>query len=256
MAKRAKAGRGRNTIRNELAPIRCALEQAVEDRKIVENPASLRRGGRRRIPCKEPEQVVAPPAKEVTRMIAAAAGDFRTVLLVAASCGLRLDELYGLRWGDIGKDWLTVTVASSNRRGVLTEPKTKSGKRTVPLFPSARKALKEHKLASRFGADGDLVFPDYFGRPVDSLHVADRALQAAFKAAGLSERAWRFHSLRHFAVSRLIEAGANIVLVSKVAGHATPDITLRVYSHLLDDGVEKAADAFDPASALVREAVG
>ncbi len=46
------------------------------------------------------------------------------------------------------------------------------------------------------------------------------------------------------------------MLVSKVAGHATPDITFRVYSHLLDDGVEKAADAFDPAAALVRGAVG
>ena len=135
-------------------------------------------------------------------------------------------------------------------------PKTKSGKRTVQLFPIARKALRKRKLGSRFAIEQDLVFPDAFGRPVDSLHIADRALQAAFKAAGREERVWRFHALRHFAVSRLIEACANIVLVSKVVGHATPDITSRVYSHLLDDGAEKAADAFDPASALVREAIG
>ena len=36
----------------------------------------------------------------------------------------------------------------------------------------------------------------------------------------------------------------------------TPDITLRVYSHLLDDGMERAADAFDPAAGIVSGAAG
>jgi integrase len=54
-----------------------------------------------------------------------------------------------------------------------------------------------------------------------------------------------FHALRH--ASHLIDAGVDIATISKRLGHAKPDITLRVYSHLfrMDDG--KAADAINAA---------
>jgi integrase len=252
MAKRAAAGRGRNTIRNELAPVRAALEQAVEDKKLTENPATIsRRGKQKALPGREPKKVVAPPADQVTATIAAAEGDFKVVLLTAVSSGLRLGELYALRWDDIADDWRTLTVARSNRRGVITDPKTEAGSRTVPIFPTLRKALKEHKVASRFTGPQDLVFPDPLGRPENPFTVAHRELRAALKAAGLEEKAFTFHSLRHFAVSRLIEDGANILLVSKIAGHASADITLKVYAHLMSDGADKAADAFDPAVSAI-----
>jgi integrase len=192
-----------------------------------------------------------PPAAQVTAMIDAAKDDFKVVLLTAVSSGLRLGELYALRWSDIATDWRTLTVSRSNRRGDITDPKTTAGARTVPIFPTLRKALKEHKVASRFTDPDDLVFPDQLGRPENPFTVAHRELRVTFEAAGLEEKAFTFHSLRHFAVSRLIEAGANILLVSKIAGHASPDITLRVYSHLMSDGADKAADAFDPAVSAV-----
>jgi len=56
----------------------------------------------------------------------------------------------------------------------------------------------------------------------------------------------RFHDLRHYAVSKLIEQGANILLVSRVAGHARASMTLDVYAHLLVDGLSEAATRFDP----------
>lgn len=49
-------------------------------------------------------------------------------------------------------------------------------------------------------------------------------------------------------------AGANIVLPSKVAGHSSPDVTLRVYSHLMPSGAADAADLYDPI-ATVKEAI-
>ena len=174
----------------------------------------------------------------------------KIVLLVAVSSGLRLGEIYALRWCDLADDWRTLKVTRSNRRGVIGEPKTSSGVREVPIFPTLRKALQEHKLASRFAGADDLVFPDPVGRPQNPFTVVYRELRATFKRAGL-ERAFTFQSLRHFAVSRLIEDGANILLVSKGAGHGSPDITLRVYGHLMNDGASKAADAFDPAVAAI-----
>jgi integrase len=61
-----------------------------------------------------------------------------------------------------------------------------------------------------------------------------------------SVQAFRFHDLRHFAVSQLIAQGANILQISRIAGHADPSITLKVYSHLLADGLAEAADRYDP----------
>ena len=91
-----------------------------------------------------------------------------------------------------------------------------------------------------------MIFGDEFGRPEYASHANDRQLQATFKKAGIPRRAFRFHALRHYAVSQLIEQGANIVLLSKIAGHATPDITLRVYPHLMPTGAAEAADMYDP----------
>jgi integrase-like protein len=56
-----------------------------------------------------------------------------------------------------------------------------------------------------------------------------------------------FHALRHTHASQLIDAGVDIVTISKRLGHAKPNITLRTYAHLFrkDDG--KAAAAINAA---------
>ncbi len=41
-----------------------------------------------------------------------------------------------------------------------------------------------------------------------------------------------FHGLRHTHASQLIDAGVDIVTISKRLGPAGPDVTLRVYAHL------------------------
>jgi integrase len=54
-----------------------------------------------------------------------------------------------------------------------------------------------------------------------------------------------FHSLRHSHASQLIHEGVDIVTISKRLGHATPDITLRVYAHLFQKDDHKAAAAIN-----------
>jgi len=54
-----------------------------------------------------------------------------------------------------------------------------------------------------------------------------------------------FHALRHTHASALIDAGVDIVTISKRLGHAKPDVTLRVYSHLFRNDDRKAAEAIN-----------
>jgi integrase len=79
-----------------------------------------------------------------------------------------------------------------------------------------------------------------------SSEVLGRDWPEVTRVRGLPDLSFRFHALRHHAVSALIAEGARITLVSKVAGHATPDVTLRVYSHLLGEDIRAAADIYDP----------
>jgi integrase len=56
-----------------------------------------------------------------------------------------------------------------------------------------------------------------------------------------------FHNLRHTHARQLIDAGVDIVTISKRLGHAKPDITLRIYAHLFQKDDGKAAAAINTA---------
>ena len=56
-----------------------------------------------------------------------------------------------------------------------------------------------------------------------------------------------FHALRHSHASALIAAGLDVVTVSRRLGHASPALTLNVYSHLFVNNDEEAAKAIDAA---------
>jgi integrase len=113
-----------------------------------------------------------------------------------------------------------------------------------------RKAELELRFALGLGKlDPDaLVFPETpdGGGPISpgGFSAEWRDVADAIGLAGVP-----LHSLRHTHASQLIDAGVDVVTISKRLGHASPAITLRVYAHLYrkDDG--KAAEAINAALA-------
>lgn len=126
----------------------------------------------------------------------------------------------------------------------MVEPKTPQAKRDIVLPPMLAKTLREHKMASRFKADHDLVFPTGTGRPRTAERVAPWPGEGARENAQLAKM--RFHDLRHTHCSLLVSEDLNVVYVSRSMGHASPDITLKTYSHLWD-----AAEHSSKASATL-----
>ena len=57
--------------------------------------------------------------------------------------------------------------------------------------------------------------------------------------AGVS---FRLHDLRHFTATQLIGAGVDVRTVAGRLGHSDPSVTLRVYSHALEERDRAAAD--------------
>ena len=238
-AERASAGASANTIRNILTPLRSMLSGALEDGLVRENVAfRLPRVGR-------PARKIEPPSRaQVDSVIAAASPAARGPLLLAASSGLRRGEVFGLRWEDVDFERRLICVRSSNQDGEIVAPKTAAGERLVPMFGSLRQVLLEERARSRFKAPYDFVFPNEAGEPRSPNSWLKWDFYPALKAAGV--KPFRFHDLRHFAVSQLIAQGANILQIARIAGHADPSITLKVYSHLLTDGLAEAAERYDP----------
>jgi integrase len=112
------------------------------------------------------------------------------------------------------------------------------------MFGTLHDFLNDHRQTTRYATETDLVFPDAFGRPVVPNTWLTSHFYSARKAAAITPIC--FHSLRHYACSQLIAQGANILQIARVAGHADPSITLRVYSHLMADGLAEAAALYDP----------
>ncbi|MGY3490309.1 integrase [Bradyrhizobium sp. USDA 4011] len=168
---------------------------------------------------------------------------------------MRLGEVLGLRWGRLDLDRKVIEVREAieetKAHGVrLKAPKTKAGRRdiTLPdlLVDTLRDFRKEHlELRLKLGA-GKL--------PDDALLFA--CLDGALPSQKRYSKAWSdfqpdmgFHNLRHTHASQLIDAGVDIVTISKRLGHPKPDITLRVYAHLFRNDDGKAAAAINAALA-------
>ncbi|HUY10217.1 MAG TPA: site-specific integrase [Candidatus Dormibacteraeota bacterium] len=51
----------------------------------------------------------------------------------------------------------------------------------------------------------------------------------------------RLHDLRHFTATQLIGAGVDVRTVADFLGHSDPSLTLRVYSHAIEERTRAAA---------------
>ena len=91
------------------------------------------------------------------------------VLSRAAEVG----ELLGLTWGDIDFDAGVIRVRKQldDETRARVEPKTEHAVRDVMLMPSLGRTLREHRLASPFSSDGDLVFCSPTGAGLDRHNV-------------------------------------------------------------------------------------
>jgi integrase len=140
---------------------------------------------------------------------------------------------------------------------LLKRPKSDAGIRAIPLFPTvaaALDALAGRALERGTYAPAELIFQTETGGPLHPSNFNRRIWQPAPHAAKLTKangrHRYHFHDLRHTTISRLVAAGADIKLVQAIAGHSNPLITLKRYSHLLDQRLTVAADQYDPARAV------
>jgi len=230
--------KGTSTVRNYLTPLKAMLADAFEDGLIRTNPAARVRVPARVEFVEEVEgegHIRALTQEQVSALIAATDPAYRLLVHFLVATGLRVGEAVALRWSDIDFGRQLVRVRRRFYRDTFAPPKSRYGRRDVPLPPGLARDLWD----LRKGATGDdaLVFPGRDGRPLAQSSTY-RAIQAAGKKVGVKAGN---HTLRHTCATLLFKAGANAKQVQLWLGHHSPAFTLATYVHLLPGDLPGAA---------------
>lgn len=173
---------------------------------------------------------------EARRLAAAAAApEWRCMIVLGLRTGLRQGELLALRWDDVDLVAGRLVVKRAVSRGIVGTPK--SGKRReIPLSDDALSALKAHRHLK-----GELVFCDAAGEMLTK-GECKWPLWMACKRAGLRRIGW--HVLRHSFASHLAMRGVPLKAIQELMGHATIEMTMR-YAHLSPDVRRDAVKLLD-----------
>jgi integrase len=243
------AGKTPKTIRNHHAAISAALHQGVRWGWARSNVAELAR------PPRIAQQRVHAPSIDVVREVIEAAerrdARLAPLLMLAALTGMRRGELCALRWSDVDLEHGVVEVARSLVviPGGVAEKTTKTDRsRRVALDPVAVALLQQHKARveqsieeahGRLAEDAFVFSPFVEGTtPFRPDNVTSFFIRVRNEVEAPTVR---LHDLRHFTATQLIGAGVDVRTVAGRLGHSDPSVTLRVYSHALEERDRAAA---------------
>lgn len=194
------------TVNRELACLKHMFTLAQRDRLLVENPVRDVRLFR-----VDNEITNVLSNEDEVKLLEAAAPHLKRIVVCALDTGMRLGEILALTWRQVDLS-----------RGVIRVEHTKSGKpREIPISDRLRGTL------GRASAHDESVFLGPQGVGVASVKTA---MNAALRRAGLANRKYRFHDLRHTFATRLIEHGVDPFTVQELLGHQSITTTQR-YAH-------------------------
>jgi len=228
-----------------------ALKQAVTWQLIPNNPAAS---------CKPPrverKELKVLDLDGTATLIEFSKGDRMDMPIVLfALCGLRRAEVSALRWNRISFESGQLAVSTSieqTRQGTREKPPKSGRGRTVALPAFVIGELRQHRVRQaeqllRLGI-----------RQTDDTHVClredgtpwpPRNLTYAFHRLILKSGLppVRLHDLRHGHASHLLLQGVHPKVVQERLGHASIQLTLDTYSHLLPSMQDDAASIIDIA---------
>ena len=203
------------TIHRELSDIRAVIRWAVSRHIIAANPMEWFS-----LPKRDDAKIQPPTRAEFDAILACAVSHLKRAMLISYHTGLRpgKEELLCLTWDAVDFIGKTLMVISAVKGGLPV--------RMVPLNETILNHFQEW-----YGEDekkGIRYLVHYNGVKIDRL---SKAWNAAKRRARVLRRI-RMYDIRHACITDMLEAGADLKSVSEIAGHASPDMTMRVYQHV------------------------
>jgi len=168
----------------------------------------------------------------------------RTLVLLAASTGLRQSELFGLKWRDVDFEHGELNVIRSIVCGIEGRCKTESSQKPVPMHPQLAASLNEWRRHCRFKSVDDWVFASLLrgGRkPYWGAAIMRHYIQPAAQKLGIQKRiGW--HTFRHTYSTLLPSLGVEFKVMQELMRHSSLRSTLDVYTQAVGPA-KRAAQA-------------
>lgn len=216
------------TVNRELSVISHLLNKAVEWRWIEFVPCKIKRFKEEntRITYLTPEQIA--------RILEVAKTDQNIhvylFIVVGLSTSMRRSEILAIKFEHIDIDKKTIFI-----------PKAKAGARVQPITKYLADFLSGHIYAAR--PDQIYLFES---KRSECGHVVniEKAFRRVIANAGLDPKEVVRHTLRHTAITHLVQAGVDLPTVQRISGHKTMQMVVR-YSHQNGEHLQSAMDKLE-----------
>lgn len=191
-------------------------------------------------------------------------GRLYPLFVMALNTGMRMGEILGLTWDCVDFDNGKISVAKTlcylpNNGDAIYEfhpPKTKAGRRNIPMSKQVKEMLLEQKqwhndIMKRFepvvGFE-DLVFTSKTNNPINASNVKDSINYMIKKIneenPGIGFEHFTPHCLRHTFASNCIAKGMKPKTLQKLLGHNSLSTTMDLYCHVLDETLKEEMSEF------------
>lgn len=208
---------------------------------------------------KEDIEILYQESKRLTSRDTPFYGTAALVIVFIMYSGLRVSEATGLKWQYVEPEYKRIIVKESSQKIVVRDTegnavmngdhktykriqkstKTESGERVIPLPTRGREVLSHMNTLYPDHSPSDNVFLTAVNEPYDRRQI-ERTLERMLKNAGLSDKEYTPHSLRHGYGSILLSEGVDIKTVSVLLGHKDVSTTYNIYIHVLEKDKEQA----------------
>ena len=161
---------------------------------------------------------------QVNKVIAAMQYPYNLMVLVAASNGLRVEEVLPLKWEDYDFEARTVTIKRAYTHGELKEVKTLASGAGLPIAGAVVDALLAHRTTS----SSKWVFPSPItGGPMRGETILHNHIKPTARLLGLPKMGW--HTLRHSYKSWQGSSTASPSQLKDMMRHADIKTTMDTY---------------------------
>lgn len=183
--------------------------------------------------------------KEVRQLLDALDLRERTLVLLAVSTGLRMSELFGLKWKDVNFARSELSVTRSIVNQVVGPCKTEASQKPVPLDTHLAQALRDWLQQTKYRGPEDWVFASswskgknpYCGQALMRWHI-----QPAARRCGISKR-FGWHTFRHTYSTFLRTVGADVKVMQELLRHASSRVTMDTYTQAVTSAKRLAQTA-------------
>ena len=216
------AGKSPKTANISVKIVSSVFNSALRQGYIASNPCTALE----RLPEKTAERSTF-TSKQVEKLVSAAEGDWKNLILAGYYTGGRLSDLSKLHWNAIDLNNRLITFTASKTKKPVTIPLHTELERHLLESPGVGRAFVFPSLAGK-GTGGKLGLSGQFAAIMARASIEGTITRHT--AQGRANNSLSFHSLRHSFNSAMANAGVSQEIRQRLTGHTSAE-TNKIYTH-------------------------